>query len=49
MEQNYQKIQATKKTKSYSTPKTNNNFNSFSQRNYTSEEINELELRLLSK
>ena len=49
MEQNYQKSKETKKTKSYSTPKTNNKFNSFSQRNYTSEEINELERKLLSK
>ena len=49
LENNYQKNQSSKKTKPYSTPKTNNKFNSFSQRNYTYEEIDELERKLLSK
>ena len=39
----------TKKQKTYQTPKTNNKFNSFSQRSYTSEELDELERKLLSK
>ena len=40
---------APKKVARYSTPKTSNKFNSFSQRNYTSEELDELERRLLSR
>lgn len=38
-----------KKTSKYTTPKTSNKFNSFSQRNYTTEELDELERRLLSR
>ncbi|MBE5934495.1 MAG: DnaD domain protein [Lachnospiraceae bacterium] len=49
LENNYQRSNSQKKTKQYSTPKTNNKFNSFSQRNYTSEELDELERKLLSK
>ena len=37
------------KSKAYQTPKTNNKFNSFSQRNYTTEELDALERKLLSK
>lgn len=50
LDNNYNKSSSTsKKVARYSTPKTSNKFNSFSQRNYTSEELDELERRLLSR
>ena len=50
LDNNYNKTtNAPKKVARYSTPKTSNKFNSFSQRNYTSEELDELERRLLSR
>lgn len=48
MDNNFAKTPV-KKTVKYSTPKTSNKFNSFSQRNYTTEELDELERRLLSR
>ena len=49
LDNNFNKKNTSKKPKISHTPKTNNRFNSFSQRNYTSEELDELERRLLSK
>ena len=49
LDNNFNKKNTSKKPKVSHTPKTNNRFNSFSQRNYTSEELDELERRLLSK
>jgi hypothetical protein len=48
LEANFSKA-PNKKTKTYQAAKTNNRFNSFSQRSYTSEELDELERKLLSK
>lgn len=48
LEANFSKT-PNKKTKTYQAAKTNNRFNSFSQRSYTSEELDELERKLLSK